>query len=67
MRGMTVVEDETQTKAGTVGEDVLTVHKLITKTDADGEPYLQTKCEAGRGRTPTEWLRQVNCRECLAE
>ncbi|MGY9067407.1 hypothetical protein [Streptomyces sp. CAS3] len=68
MRSVTVVENEATTKAGTAGEDVLTVHELITKTDTDGEPYLQTKCESGRGRgTPTEWLRQVNCRECLAE
>ncbi|MER5629614.1 hypothetical protein [Streptomyces nitrosporeus] len=67
MRSWTTVDDDTKTKAGTVGDDMLTVHKLITEYDDGGEPYLLTACETGRkGGKPTEWLRPVNCPPCLA-
>jgi len=60
------VDDDTKTKAGTVGDDMLTVHKLITEYDK-GEPYLLSACEAGRecGKA-TEWLRPITCLLCLA-
>lgn len=41
--------------AGTVGEDVLTVHEI-----RDGKP----KC--GVPGDVTEWCRRVNCPDCLA-
>ncbi|MEU3714413.1 hypothetical protein [Streptomyces catenulae] len=50
----------TAPRAGTVSNDVMTVHELTD--DADPRP----KCGAGDGERVTEWLRAVNCPDCLA-
>jgi hypothetical protein len=53
-------------RAGTVGEDVLTVHALEVRQDDDREPYVRPLCDAGEvGDEPCEWLRRVNCAACL--
>ncbi|GGU87926.1 hypothetical protein GCM10010211_62810 [Streptomyces albospinus] len=47
--------------AGTVGDDVLTVHELVTAGEG-----LGAKCGAGGLDTQAvEWLRAVNCPACL--
>ncbi|MFD7069846.1 hypothetical protein ACFV97_21745 [Streptomyces sp. NPDC059913] len=69
MESTIAVMDAAPTKAGTVGNDVLTVHTLITEYDSEGAPYLRTDCGAGADEPerPTEWLRRVNCPDCLAD
>ncbi|MFI6344717.1 hypothetical protein [Streptomyces sp. NPDC050560] len=53
--------------AGTVGDDVLTVHALEAELDRHGGLVLRPKCGAGGpGELVTEWLRAVNCPDCLA-
>lgn len=47
-------QQTTSATAGTVGEDVKTVHDI-----RDGRP----KC--GAAGDVTEWLRRVNCDDCL--
>ncbi|MEU6285705.1 hypothetical protein [Streptomyces sp. NPDC047028] len=66
MRSWTTVDDDTKTKAGTVGNDLHTVHKLTT-VYRDERPRLVAACPDGRNKgTATEWLRSVNCPACLA-
>ncbi|TSB25290.1 hypothetical protein [Streptomyces benahoarensis] len=49
--------------AGTVGDDVLTVHKLVR----DGA-NLRSQCDAGKPKGQVDqWLRAVNCPACLAD
>ncbi|MFE4592621.1 hypothetical protein [Streptomyces laurentii] len=56
-------------QAGTVGEDVLTVHRLTDATrtaTALAGPCRRPVCGAGRAdEEVTEWLRRINCRACL--
>lgn len=53
------LDPETTPRAGTVGDDVLRVHEL---TGTDNPRAL---CGAGDGERITEWLRAVNCPDCL--
>ncbi|GAA3187080.1 MULTISPECIES: hypothetical protein [Streptomyces] len=50
---------ETTPRAGTVGEDDTSVHEL---TDTETP---RPRCGAGDGERITEWLRAVNCPDCL--
>lgn len=54
--------------AGTVGEDVMTVHKLTGPyTDYRRANELKSVCGAGRDSDQkTVWMRAVNCPDCLA-
>ncbi|MFD8935881.1 hypothetical protein ACFV0R_11560 [Streptomyces sp. NPDC059578] len=53
-------------RAGTVGEDVLTVHALEVRQEDDRAPYARPLCDAGQdGAETCEWLRRVNCEACL--
>ncbi|MEV8101778.1 hypothetical protein [Streptomyces sp. NPDC088135] len=65
MRGTkTMVESAGKIVAGTVGEKVLTVHKLRVLDERAGE--RRAVCGAGQPTDETdEWLRPVNCRACL--
>lgn len=61
------METEEVTQTGTIGEDVMTVHKVRTRHDRYGNPYLWPVCEAGtEGDEVTEWLRAANCPTCLS-
>ncbi|MFJ6743663.1 hypothetical protein ACIQOU_32930 [Streptomyces sp. NPDC091279] len=61
------METRTATDAGTIGADVLTVHRLITLHNGYGAPYRWPRCGAGnQGDLVTEWLRRINCPACLA-
>ncbi|MEU5714338.1 hypothetical protein AB0G71_00845 [Streptomyces sp. NPDC020403] len=54
--------------AGTVGEDVMTVHKLTGPFD-DPERSREVKSVCGAGEAGDEkdvWARAVNCPGCLA-
>ncbi|MGG2458346.1 hypothetical protein ACO0M4_00690 [Streptomyces sp. RGM 3693] len=47
--------------AGTVGDDVITVHEIVQVGEA-----LRTKCgDGGPDDEVEEWLRAVNCPACL--
>ncbi|MER6052301.1 hypothetical protein ABT168_33495 [Streptomyces sp. NPDC001793] len=49
--------------AGTVGNDVITVHELLRVGEAP-----RPKCgDGGPDDEVIEWLRPVNCRACLGE
>jgi hypothetical protein len=64
MRGTKAeMDDATETVAGTVGEDVMTVHKLKV-IDRDTRRAV---CGAGRPSDETDvWNRAVNCPACLS-
>ncbi|QIQ04528.1 hypothetical protein [Streptomyces liangshanensis] len=61
----TGTDAQTQYVAGTVGDDVLTVHKLKATPNARGAATLEPVCPVP-GAEPTQWLRAVNCADCLA-
>ncbi|MET7361077.1 hypothetical protein ABZS76_21890 [Streptomyces sp. NPDC005562] len=61
-------EETVEWAAGTVGEDVMTVHKLTGPLD-DPRRTAELKTVCGAGRTGDEkdvWARAVNCPRCLA-
>ncbi|MDN3259576.1 hypothetical protein QWJ26_07060 [Streptomyces sp. CSDS2] len=59
-----MADDATKIVAGTVGEDVLTVHKLRVLDERAG--VRRPVCGAGKpGDETDEWSRAVNCRPCL--
>ncbi|WP_019063018.1 hypothetical protein [Streptomyces prunicolor] len=66
MRGTkTMAEHTGPIVAGTVGDDVLTVHKLRVLDESAGS--RRAVCDAGKpGDVTDEWARTVNCPECLA-
>ncbi|WEB42483.1 hypothetical protein MOV08_26685 [Streptomyces yunnanensis] len=49
--------------AGTVGDDVITVHEFVWV----GEVQRARYGEGGQGDEAVEWLRPVNCPDCIAE
>ncbi|WP_327236347.1 hypothetical protein OG349_22670 [Streptomyces sp. NBC_01317] len=55
----------TQYVAGTVGDDLLTVHEFKVVTDGDDHTTLEPVCPVANV-DPTQWLRAVNCPHCLA-
>lgn len=58
---------EAKALSGTVGESVLTVHKVHTQHDQHGDPFVWPICGADKKGDPvTEWLRAVNCAACLS-
>ncbi|MEU3450382.1 hypothetical protein AB0H29_24615 [Streptomyces thermolilacinus] len=60
-----MTDDATKIVAGTVGEDVLTVHDLRVLDERAEE--RRAVCGAGKPEDETdEWARVVNCRACLA-
>ncbi|WP_405398479.1 hypothetical protein [Streptomyces microflavus] len=65
MRGTkTMVESAGKIVAGTVGENVLTVHKLRVLDERAGK--RRAVCGAGTPKDETdEWARAVNCPACL--
>lgn len=57
----------TEWAAGTVGEDVLTVHKLTGPLrDERRSKELKSVCGAGKASDEKDvWARAVNCPRCL--
>ncbi|MFD9813952.1 hypothetical protein [Streptomyces sp. NPDC059080] len=52
---------EMAARAGTVGKDVVAVHELVP---VDGN--LRPKCGAGEEENEIyEWMRAVNCADCM--
>ncbi|QKW51508.1 hypothetical protein [Streptomyces buecherae] len=61
----TAVDDAARIVAGTVGDDVLTVHRLRVLDESTGD--RRALCGAGGPQSETdEWSRAVNCPDCLA-
>ncbi|KIZ17305.1 hypothetical protein [Streptomyces natalensis] len=61
MNGTRIREQE-DVVAGTVGDDVMTVHELLQVGET-----LRPKCGAGKSKDQAvQWLRVVNCPACLA-
>ncbi|MCZ0980124.1 hypothetical protein O1L60_17285 [Streptomyces diastatochromogenes] len=59
-----MTEDATRIVAGTVGDAVLTVHKLRVLDERAGK--RRAVCGAGKPNDETdEWARAVNCPACL--
>lgn len=53
--------------SGTVGDDVMTVHKVRTRHDEHGAVFLWPVCGAAKkGNEVTEWIREVNCPACVS-
>ncbi|MDJ0461981.1 hypothetical protein [Streptomyces sp. H27-C3] len=61
-------DETTDWAAGTVGEDVMTVHKLRGPLNDDRRTKeLKSVCGAGKARDEkTVWARAVNCPRCLS-
>ncbi|MFE9660292.1 hypothetical protein [Streptomyces sp. NPDC005955] len=52
--------------AGTVGDDILTVHALVKRHQPDLASRYWPACGAGKDDDRVfEWLRRVNCPDCL--
>ncbi|WP_052858527.1 MULTISPECIES: hypothetical protein [Streptomyces] len=61
----TTAHDVTRVVAGTVGDDVLIVHKLRILDERAGS--RRAACGVGKPKDETdEWARAVNCPACLA-
>ncbi|WP_446038847.1 hypothetical protein [Streptomyces sp. SID1121] len=59
------VDDATKIVAGTVGDDLLNVHKLRVLDER--AKRRRAVCGAGQSKDETdEWDRAVNCPACLA-
>ncbi|MEN8655330.1 hypothetical protein ABCR94_33305 [Streptomyces sp. 21So2-11] len=64
----TQAEEATEWAAGTVGEDVMTVHKLTGPlSDPQRAKELKSACGAGKASDAKDmWARAVNCPRCLS-
>jgi len=69
MSAKTRPDETTDWVSGTVGEDMLTVHKLVQPPAKPDEPKpgLEAACGAGEPDDQKDvWQRAVNCPACLA-